>query len=61
MCGKEFSAEYVKNSKGVPTCDECNCKEAIVKPCVTLYEEMLPEGAFEKNDNYENCFFNTCY
>lgn len=48
MCGKEFSAEYVKSSKGIPTCDECNCKEAIVKPCVTLYEEMLPEGAFEK-------------
>lgn len=47
ICGKEFSAEYVKNYEGIPTCDECKCKEAIVKPCVTLYEEMLPEGVFE--------------
>lgn len=47
ICGKDFSAEFIKNSEGIPTCDECNCKEAIVKPCVTLYEEMLPEGAFE--------------
>lgn len=47
ICGKDFSAEFIKNSEGIPTCDECKCKEAIVKPCVTLYEEMLPEGAFE--------------
>jgi NAD-dependent deacetylase len=50
-CGKEFSAEYVKNSEGVPYCDECTGEDkeyAIVKPAVTLYEEMLPDGAEAK-------------
>lgn len=47
FCGKQFSAEYIKNTKGIPTCDVCNDKDAIIKPCVTLYEETLPEGAFE--------------
>lgn len=47
LCGEEFNAEFIKNSNGIPTCTKCNCKEAIVKPCVTLYEESLPDGAFE--------------
>lgn len=51
-CGKEFSAEYVKNSKGIPVCDVCNNKEAIVKPWVTLYEEELHEGVFEEAESY---------
>lgn len=46
-CGKEFNAEFIKNSKNIPICTECNCKDAIIKPCVTLYEEDLPDGAFE--------------
>lgn len=38
-CHKSFSAEFVKNSKGVPMCD-CG---GIVKPDVVLYEESLNE------------------
>lgn len=51
ICEKEFNAEFVKNSKGIPTCTKCKCSEAIVKPCVTLYEEMLPDGAFESAED----------
>ena len=38
-CGKSYSAEFIKNSKGVPLCD-CG---AIIKPDVVLYEEALDE------------------
>ena len=38
-CHKSYSAEYVKNSKGVPLCD-CG---GIVKPDVVLYEESLDQ------------------
>ncbi len=37
-CGKFFDADYIKNSDGIPRCDECH---AIVKPDVVLYEEGL--------------------
>ena len=39
-CHRSYSAEFVKNSKGVPRCD-CG---GIVKPDVVLYEESLDEG-----------------
>ena len=39
-CGKEYSAEYVFNSNGVP---KCSCG-GIIKPDVVLYGEMLPEA-----------------
>lgn len=39
-CHKYFDTEYVKNSKGVPTCDKCG---GIIKPDVVLYEEGLSE------------------
>lgn len=48
-CGKEYSAEYVFNSKGVPYCD---CK-GIIKPYVVLYGEMLNDD-FEKAIYYIN-------
>ena len=38
-CGKEYSAEYVFHSGGVPN---CSCG-GIIKPDVVLYGEMLPE------------------
>lgn len=38
-CHRSFSAEFVKNSKGVPRCD-CG---GIVKPDVVLYEENLDQ------------------
>ena len=43
-CGKEYSAEYVFNSVGVPKC-ECG---GIIKPDVVLYEESLNEETLEK-------------
>ena len=39
-CGKFYDAKYVKNSKGIPTC-ECG---GIIKPDVVLYEEGLDQG-----------------
>ncbi len=39
-CHKSYSAEFVKNAKGVPLCD-CG---GVVKPDVVLYEESLDEG-----------------
>ena len=38
-CHKSYSAEFVKNSRGVPLCD-CG---GVVKPDVVLYEESLDE------------------
>ncbi len=37
-CGKFFDAHYVKNSEGIPCCDECG---GLIKPDVVLYEEGL--------------------
>ena len=37
-CGHFYDAEYVKNSDGVPKCEECG---GTVKPDVVLYEEGL--------------------
>lgn len=37
-CGRFFDAAYVKNSTGVPMCDECG---GLIKPDVVLYEEGL--------------------
>ena len=43
-CGKEYRADFIKNSTGVP---RCSCGD-IVKPDVTLYEEMLNQAVFNK-------------
>ena len=37
-CGKFFDASYVKNSDGIPKCDDCG---GLIKPDVVLYEEGL--------------------
>lgn len=39
-CGKFYSAEYIKNSKGIPKC-ECG---GVIKPDVVLYEEGLDDS-----------------
>lgn len=39
-CGKEYSAEFVFHSDGVP---KCSCG-AIIKPDVVLYGEMFPDA-----------------
>lgn len=44
-CGKFHSAEFIKNSEGVPRCD-CG---GIVKPDVVLYEEGLDQNTIEKS------------
>ena len=44
-CGKAYSAEFIKSSIGVPTCD-CG---GIVKPDVVLYEESLDGNTLEKS------------
>ena len=42
-CGKFYSAEFVKNSQGIPRCD-CG---GMVKPDVVLYEEGLDQKTIE--------------
>jgi NAD-dependent deacetylase len=49
-CNKEFDAEYVFNSKGIP---KCSCG-GIIKPDVVLYGEMLPE-CFSLAIKYISC------
>lgn len=44
-CGKAFSAEFVKESHGIPKCD-CG---GTVKPDVVLYEEALNQKTVEKS------------
>lgn len=44
-CGKFYTADYIKNSKGVP---KCTCG-GVIKPDVVLYEEGLDERTIEKS------------
>jgi len=37
-CGKEFSEEFVRKSKGVPLCDDCN---AAIRPGILLFGEKI--------------------
>ena len=48
-CGKEFDAEYILNSKGIPTCDSCGGQ---IKPDVVLYEEGLNQQTLEDSVYY---------
>lgn len=41
-CNKEYDADYVFNSKEIPT---CTCG-GVIKPNVVLYGEMLPKDAY---------------
>jgi NAD-dependent deacetylase len=43
-CGKEYDLGIVIKAKDIPLCSEC---KGIVKPKVTLYQEMLPVKAIE--------------
>ena len=53
MCGKEYDAEYVFNSKDI--IPRCTCK-GIIKPDVVLYEEPLDEEVVIKAiDAIKNC------
>jgi len=44
-CKKQYSAHFVKNSYGIPTC-ECG---GIIKPDVVLYEESLDQTTLENS------------
>ena len=48
-CGKLFDAEYILNSKGIPTCDACGGQ---IKPDVVLYEEGLNDETLRKSVQY---------
>lgn len=37
-CSAAYSAEFIKNSEGVPYCEKCG---GVIKPDVVLYEEQL--------------------
>lgn len=52
-CKKEFDLEYILNYNrdSEPRCDECG---SIIKPDITLYEEMLPKDAWNKAYNWIN-------
>lgn len=39
-CGREYSSDFIFNSKGIP---KCNCG-GVIKPDVVLYGDMLPEA-----------------
>ena len=43
-CRREFGIDIVTESRGIPRCPDCG---GIVRPDVTLYDEMLPPGVFE--------------
>ena len=40
-CGKKFDVDYIKNSKGVPICDECS---APIRPGILLFGEKILNG-----------------
>ncbi len=44
-CHKLFSAEYIKNSTGIPHCDACG---GTIKPDVVLYEEGLDNDTVQQ-------------
>ena len=45
VCGKTYDLDYILHRRGIPYCAACG---GLIKPCVTLYGEMLPEGVFKK-------------
>lgn len=47
-CNKEYSPEYIEESKGVPKCS-CN---GIIRPDVVLYEESLDNDVIYESLNY---------
>jgi len=48
-CHKFFDIDYIKNTTGTPTCDECDGR---VKPDVVLYEEGLDNNVISKSIKY---------
>lgn len=47
-CGKIFDADYIRNSQGIPKCDEC---EVTLRPGFTFYGELIDNGRLTKASN----------
>ncbi|MBQ6093871.1 MAG: NAD-dependent protein deacylase [Lachnospiraceae bacterium] len=45
-CGKFYDLEYIKDSEGIPVCEDCGGR---VKPDVVLYEEGLNQNIIEES------------
>ena len=45
-CGKFYDLEYIKDSTGIPVCEDCGGR---VKPDVVLYEEGLSQNTIEES------------
>lgn len=41
-CGATYSAEYIKNSHGIPRCEKC---QGSIRPGVSLYGDMIDNGS----------------
>ena len=48
-CGKSFDAAYVKAGEGLPLCDACG---GLIKPDVTLYEEVPDQDTMARAVGY---------
>ena len=44
-CGKKFPSKYIKESKGIPACDNCGIP---IRPGFSLFGEMLDNGKLTK-------------
>lgn len=44
-CGAAYGLSVITDTEGLPTCPRCG---GLIKPRVTLYEEQLPDGVFER-------------
>lgn len=47
-CGKIFGSQYIRNAKGVPSCDECGIP---LRPGFTLLGEMVDNGKMTQASN----------
>lgn len=47
-CGRQYSADYIKNTKGIPTCENC---KAIIRPKVGLFGEKIDNGKVTQASN----------
>ena len=43
-CGAFYEMEFIRNSKGIPTCPKCG---GVIKPDVVLYEEGLDQATID--------------
>lgn len=49
QCGKIYSAEYIKNSVGVPLCEQCRI---VLKPGFSMYGDNMDNGRVSRAAEY---------